>query len=59
MRWLPIHHMCKHKRSKTVYLIFRSFGGVAFFRHPRDLRSAFLLYSAYHLVNGRGREHSF
>ena len=52
--------MCRHKRSKTVYLIFRSFGGVAFFRHPRDLRSAFLLYSivfcftmASTMVNGK------
>ena len=37
--------MCRHKRSKTVYVIFRSFGGVAFSRDPRALRSAFLLYS--------------
>ncbi len=41
-RWLPIPHMFRHKRSRSVYLIFRSFGGVVFFLHPRTLRSAFL-----------------
>ena len=41
-RWLPIPHMFRHKRSRSVYLIFRSFGGVVFFLHPRTLRSALL-----------------
>ena len=51
---LTIHHMLRHNRSKPVYVICRSFGGVTFFRHPPALGSAFLLYFAYR----HGKQHS-
>ena len=50
-RCLPVHHMCRHKRSKTVYLIFRSFGAVAFSGTPVICAALFyciLLYHGFH-----------